>query len=354
MLFIDSLDQLTNDYLARSDISFLKNIKKHPESIIIVSCLIDDKASKYFYECDTKLKQSRIPRVLISGIAAKETNLIVRSMLQHQGRTLTESQLNILNLSAQAEPSMLYLSLAVRRSRDWTSSSIDVTLDPGVARLIHQIFQHLEDSYGEVLVRTALSFLTFSKEGISDNEMIDLLTCDETVMISVNKYAASLRLPTHVWLRLRGEMNGLVVEKDGGCIMWYHRQLHETAIDRYQKELKRVSKVMGKYFGNLIPVKETSLKQISSQPLVLNGPDLKVLFPSARVNRRRCAEAAAHLCTGGLIDEAVNELCTIESVTARAKCGMIMFTVYYFRFICYVMCFIIIIKRAIIRVYLFI
>ncbi len=62
VLLIDSLDQLSNKHLARSDISFLKEARVHPDSIIIVSCLPDDKAT-YFYGCDTKLQQSNIPRV---------------------------------------------------------------------------------------------------------------------------------------------------------------------------------------------------------------------------------------------------------------------------------------------------
>ena len=48
ILFIDSLDQLSNDHLARSHLSFLKNLKPHPRSAIIVSTLPDEKPGSSF------------------------------------------------------------------------------------------------------------------------------------------------------------------------------------------------------------------------------------------------------------------------------------------------------------------
>ena len=43
ILFIDSLDQLSDDHLARSQLAFLKNIKPHPCSVVILSTLPDEK-----------------------------------------------------------------------------------------------------------------------------------------------------------------------------------------------------------------------------------------------------------------------------------------------------------------------
>ena len=42
VLFIDSLDQLTNENLARSNLTFLKGLKPHPKSIVSVSALPDE------------------------------------------------------------------------------------------------------------------------------------------------------------------------------------------------------------------------------------------------------------------------------------------------------------------------
>ena len=45
VLFIDGLDQLSDRDRARRDISFLKGVKPHPNTVIIVSCLPDEKDS---------------------------------------------------------------------------------------------------------------------------------------------------------------------------------------------------------------------------------------------------------------------------------------------------------------------
>ena len=43
VLFIDSLDQLSDRDHARSDVSFLKFVTPHPNTVIIVSCLPDER-----------------------------------------------------------------------------------------------------------------------------------------------------------------------------------------------------------------------------------------------------------------------------------------------------------------------
>ena len=43
VLLIDSLDQLSDRDRARSDISFLKHVRPHRNTVIIVSCLPDER-----------------------------------------------------------------------------------------------------------------------------------------------------------------------------------------------------------------------------------------------------------------------------------------------------------------------
>ena len=63
IVFIDSLDQLSNDDLGRSDISFLKNVQPHADTRIIVSCLPDElevnaeTGKRYLYLCETRLRE---------------------------------------------------------------------------------------------------------------------------------------------------------------------------------------------------------------------------------------------------------------------------------------------------------
>ena len=42
LLVIDSLDQLSNNYKERSELSFLRGVRPHPQSRVVVTSLPDD------------------------------------------------------------------------------------------------------------------------------------------------------------------------------------------------------------------------------------------------------------------------------------------------------------------------
>eukprot|EP01038_Epipyxis_sp_PR26KG_P017224 gene17224-23737_t len=68
IMLIDSLDQLTDEDMGRSQLTFLDGVKLHEHSRIIVSSLPDDKRNekgirKYLYLCETRLREANVPRV---------------------------------------------------------------------------------------------------------------------------------------------------------------------------------------------------------------------------------------------------------------------------------------------------
>jgi hypothetical protein len=64
VVVIDSLDQLSNDDEARSGMTFLKGLKPHADTRVIVSCLPDETdaltGKRYFYGCDTRLREAGV------------------------------------------------------------------------------------------------------------------------------------------------------------------------------------------------------------------------------------------------------------------------------------------------------
>jgi WD40 repeat protein len=399
VLLIDSLDQLSDADLARSDISFLKGITPHPKSKIIVSTLPDERNSDsgewiYYYGCDSKLAAAGVKRIEVTpfqqataalpapslfpggggplsasgsntstdsqstvvvnpfghprqprhtpitssthSLGAMSSNKltgegegisVMKSMLERRGRTLTPMQWSYVIDQISVEPTALYLWLAVRVVEKWSSNNVvdlDVQLAPGVKPLINQIFDEVERSYGKSLTRAAVGLITFSTSGVSDAEMEDLLSLDPEVMESVNQYCQDTnRLPSHVWLRLRGVIYGLVTEREGGCLGWYHRQLKETAEARYSAaDRHKLHTLLATYYGGLID-EETLVKTcVSRQPLIHNNSNsMSVWLPEARINNRRCEEAAAHMIRAKMYHQAITELCTVEAVVARAKTG---------------------------------
>jgi WD40 repeat protein len=194
-------------------------------------------------------------------------------------------------------------------------------LEPKVAGIVGQTLENVERGYGPKLVRAALALLTFSVEGMSDTEMEDVLSLDEDVLKYVFQYHTPTirRLPSHLWLRIREALSGLMVERNGGCVVWYHRQLREVAECRYVDEKVWAHRLLARYFGNLVADGEIQSKHISPQRLLLTP--VQVWSAKAKVNIRRCIEASHHMLEAGMLQEAMNEMCDFERICGIVKSG---------------------------------
>jgi len=253
-----------------------------------------------------------------------ELRATVEYVLRRERRKVTAEQMQFALLSIAVEPTALYVTLAARVMAGWKSSdSIDnLRLEPTVRGVINQILDGLERDFGRVLTRAALGLITYARSGVSDSEMQDLLSLDDDVLNSVFQYSTleTKRLPLHVWLRLRSALAGLVVEREWGCVVWYHRQLKETAEGRYDAvERTRIHTLLGQYFSSGVEDATRARRLIASQPLTWT--EVYVWSPEARINHRRCVEGGFHLCRAGLLAEAATEMCSMEMVCACAKVG---------------------------------
>jgi hypothetical protein len=194
ILFLDSLDQLSNQFEARSELSFLKFLKPHSDSRIIVSCLPDEwneeaNTWRYHYYCDTRLSNFKVPRVQIDSVLCdvheteegvslsllkiERLGSTIASLLLRKNRRLTFDQMKYTVstvLHENFEPSILYLNLIIQGIQSWKSWQInsveaDCLLRPNVQGMINLIFDSLETKYGRILTRRAFALLTYSREG---------------------------------------------------------------------------------------------------------------------------------------------------------------------------------------------
>lgn len=81
------------------------------------------------------------------------------------------------------------------------------------------------------------------------------------------------RLPTHVWLRLRGELKDLLAEQENDNLRWYHHQLKETAEERFDTAEKvYYYELLGHYFASNESEPGLLLaRNISLNPIVLSN-----------------------------------------------------------------------------------
>jgi archaellum biogenesis ATPase FlaH len=113
-LFIDSLDQLENRNEERSKLSFLRDIRPHDKSRIIVSTLPDEyddhgKRGKYFYQCERILKDEQVSVTEVGPI--DHIGITIHGLLDSRRRGITSDQWNVVLNAANHEPTILYISI---------------------------------------------------------------------------------------------------------------------------------------------------------------------------------------------------------------------------------------------------
>jgi hypothetical protein len=128
-LFIDSLDQLENRDEERSKLSFLRDIKPHEQSRIIVSTLLDEyeeggKTGKYFYCCEKTLKSKNVQLVDVWNMDSIETT--IKELLARRQRQLTNDQWIVALKSVEHETTILYINLAMEVVSQWRSFEKEV------------------------------------------------------------------------------------------------------------------------------------------------------------------------------------------------------------------------------------
>ncbi|XP_035669372.1 uncharacterized protein LOC118411296 isoform X1 [Branchiostoma floridae] len=254
VVFLDALDQLTDDYNARQLFWLPKELP--PYVHIVVSTVPQRK-----YDCFPALKET-IPDdqqyVEVPDLPEADAAAIVDHWLKADKRRLTSEQLAILIDSFRQCPNPLFLKMAYNESTLWNSYTpkSDLRLATCVEKLANQIFVRHERGHGEAVVRRTLGYITAAKHGVTFNELEDILSLDEDVMNSVTVYntLSVRRFPPYLLRRLLADLSAclLVTHSHGTEIYrWFHQLFANAATERYLLDRDRAPSyhtIMAEYF----------------------------------------------------------------------------------------------------------
>lgn len=199
ILFLDSLDQLSPSQGARS-LVWLPN--ELPEHVSVIATTRDEDTFE-----NLLAKQAR--EEILEGLSLEDGNDLLSKWLEKAHRKLQPLQTKeLLDKFEQGEKVLkkfeeeegkkaldefrqspgnpLYLKLAFEEARQWTSFSGDSPEDLalGVSGIIKKnMFDRLEDqgNHGKELVSHALGYLAASRDGLTEDELIELLSRDYDV-----------------------------------------------------------------------------------------------------------------------------------------------------------------------------
>jgi hypothetical protein len=251
IVFLDALDQLSDSDHARNLIWLPAEL---PEHVRLVVSTADGEPGTPPHECKSALER-KLPSALVKlePMPRAEANVLLDAWLREAGRDLQPPQreevLSKFALSAtiigdeegggsENEHGMpLFLKLAFEEARRWKSYTTDFELSPTIPGIIRQLFDRLssDSNHGEIVVSRSLGYLAASKNGLSEDEMLDVLSLDEDVRADFKARAKHTppeeRLPVIVWSRLYFDLEPYLTERsaDGASLLgFYHRQLREV------------------------------------------------------------------------------------------------------------------------------
>jgi WD40 repeat protein len=181
-------------------------------------------------------------RVRLDTLTIPEGVRLLRRWLDRGGRSLTRSQRRTVIAGFAPTRLPLYLKLAFETAREWPSFFEPAPLPADVPGLIGALFDRLSEdqNHGGWMVSRSLGLLAAARNGLTEDEILDLLSRDAGVMASFRERSPDSppvsRLPVVVWSRLYHDLQSYLSRQhaDGTVVLtYYHQQVKRAAVARY-------------------------------------------------------------------------------------------------------------------------
>ena len=306
LLFVDALDQLSDADAARS-LAWLPAVLPS-----FVKLIVSSLPSECLEVLEKHLPASSL--LTVPGMEKTVGQNLLQRWLDQANRSLTEEQhWDILDKFATGGGLPLYLKLAFEEARHWHSfdglpalSNSEPGLSKDILGIIRDLFWRLEqkNNHGQILVSHALGYMAAAKNGLSEDELLDVLWLDEEV--KTDFFARSPRspreisgLPVVIWARLFLDLEPYLSfrKADGAELMtFYHRQVTEVAQEAYLQKERYAG--LAAYF--------------ESKPLYLQEQD-------QTPNLRKLSESVHQLAGGQLWSDLKNTLTDFHFMEARCR-----------------------------------
>ena len=241
VIHIDSLDQLSDEDNGRSKLDWLP-FNLPPNVYLMVSTL------PKIGGCLQYLKQKSIPPsnfLEVGKLTKNDVGMILKGWLDENKRKLQKFQFDfVLKVAldeSKEQPTPLRLRLLSDIALKWTSyDKLPADLPATVEGLIDTIFTSLEKNHGQLLMSAFCGLLAVSKQGISENDLVDIMSTDDELLDSVLQYHKPpvKRIPYHLVARLKFDLRNYLVDRgeyNKTVLYWFHRQFWQCAENKYLK-----------------------------------------------------------------------------------------------------------------------
>ncbi|MBI4567751.1 MAG: DUF4062 domain-containing protein [Planctomycetes bacterium] len=238
-LFIDALDQLPPSDEGR-ELNWLP--RRLPRNVRVVVSVLDGS------DAGARLKawESAARFVPLATLGEGDGAAMLDSWLAAASvsRALTAPQRREILAGFQQRPNPLYLRLVFEEARLCKSFDPAPVLPNNVAGVVRHLLARLceKAEHGEHLVSHALGYLSAARTGLTEEEVIDVLTADagffSRFRADAEKYhkLPEPRVPDAVWSRLYFDLRPYLRERsvdEVGTLGFFHRVIGEVVAERF-------------------------------------------------------------------------------------------------------------------------
>lgn len=254
ILFLDALDQLADADNGRL-LNWLPPGSLPAHVKFVLSCLSDRATGDPAGQPYAELKRRPIPAenfINLDMLSEAEARLLLFDRwLPKAGRKVNADQRarieQLLVSPSCRQP--IFLKLLFEEIRLW--HSYDPAPMPGesVPALLGQFFDRLslETNHGPLLVNRVLGYLSASRHGLAENEMLEILFADPEYYEKLKEEnkrnhhelpSNAKRIPIALWSRLRFDLAPYLTERaapGANVLTFYHRQVAEWVQEHFPK-----------------------------------------------------------------------------------------------------------------------
>ncbi|KAM4807673.1 uncharacterized protein WCC33_012466 [Rhinophrynus dorsalis] len=235
MVALDGIDELSEH---EDKLSWVPTeLPQHVYFIVSVSTISDCSSFRLLQKITLQQNVIQIPQ--LSNIEISKMNA---SWLKRDHRRLSGHQMKVLSDACAACPLPLYVVCSYTESCLWRSYTPDseISLQPNISKMYSGILGRLERNHGEQVVKKVASYISLSRNGITVEELLDLLSLDQGVMLEISQYqnVTVPVFPEVLWVKLQNDLGVHLVEQrtDNTYVLnWAHALFRSVCISRYIK-----------------------------------------------------------------------------------------------------------------------
>ena len=236
LIFMDSVDQLANnDY---TDLEWM--ITEFPANVKIIFTILE--SFNNVLENTKRLIRTADNYLHVNELTRSNVKPMLEGWLNQSNRSLDAYQWTILNnILEKAKLYPLFIDLIFKIASKWRSfdkPDDEFNKISTIEDCINYLFKLLEIEHGKVLFSRCVFYIISMKNGISESELEDILSIDDSLLENLFEYHSPpiRRFPLALWTKIKYKLDEFIVEKEADditVISLYHRQFIDVLNARY-------------------------------------------------------------------------------------------------------------------------